>query len=135
MVIAGNYWRGHQIRGLEFLTDLACRHGHRNGFQFAIHDLSNRGLWGLGENSVQGQATEISAVRIDDKQRVRVRRQFAAHAHVAHHHFQCHVRAHRHRVGVHQAAGGVRVVLENGFQTLAIRVRQGAHDLARDGLR
>ena len=67
---------------------------------------------------------------IDDEQAVGALGQLAAHAHVAHHDFQRDVRAHRHGVEVHEAAGAVFLEAQHRVQALAVlRVHRAQHAL------
>ena len=58
----------------------------------------------------------------------------AAHAQVAQHDFHGDVGAHAHRVGVHEAAGGVVLEGQHGLQPFAVLLVHGLDQLQRHGL-
>ena len=94
--------------------------------------MSPTGFSGSSVSSrVSASGAEKSIVAIDHEQAVGLVRKFPAHAQVAQHDFHGDVGTHAHRIGVHEAAGGVVLVGQHGLQPLAVLVVHGLHELQR----
>ena len=102
--------------------------------RFRIEDVADRLFRVVGQQPRERQRAEESVVAIDDEQPVGLVGQLAAHAQVAQHDFHGDVGAHAHRVGVHEAAGGVVLVGQHGLQALAVLLVHGLHELQRHRL-
>ena len=87
------------------------------------------------EQRLQRDAAEVLVAPADDVQVVGVVGQFAAQAQVAQHDVDGGVGAHRHHVGVHQAAGGVLVVGQHLLQALAVLAVHRLEDFVDDRVR
>ena len=111
-------------------TSLACSVG-RDARRLGVEDVADRLFRILGEQARQRDGAEIAVVAVDHEQPVGLVGQLAAHAQVAQHHFHGDVGAHAHGVGVHEAAGGVRLVRQHGVQALAVLRVHGLHAAAR----
>ena len=109
-------------------TSLACSVG-RDARRLGVEDVADRLFRVLGEQAGQRHGAEVLVVAVDHEQAVGLVGQLAAHAQVAQHHFDGDVGAHAHRVGVHEAAGGVRLVRQHGVQALAVLRVHGLHQL------
>jgi len=103
------------------------------GLHAEAHHLGHGLLGIVGHQVGQPQGTQVLVFAVGDEELVGVARYPVAQlAQVAEHHVQGDVGAHRHRVGVHQAAGGVLGIGEYGFQAAAVLFVQRFQDLARD---
>ena len=85
-----------------------------------VDQLVDRGVGLVREQRLQRNAAEVLVAAADHVQMIGVLGQLAAQAQVAQHHVDGGVGAHRHHVGVHQAAGGVLRVRQHLLQPLAV---------------
>jgi hypothetical protein len=83
---------------------------------------------------VRATVPHVAIVAIDHEQPVGLVRQFRAHTQIAKHDFHGDVGAHAHRVGVHEATGGVVLEGQHGLQPFAILLVHGLDQLQRHGL-
>ena len=125
--------RGHEVAVLE-----ESRHFVRVGFGrdtrgFVIDDVADGLFRILGDEARERDGAEIAVVAVDNEQPVGLVRQFRAHAQVTQHDFHGDVGAHAHRVGVHEAAGGIRLEREDGVEALAVLSVHGLDDLLHHG--
>ena len=126
--------RGQQVAALEQLHHLARRHVGRDAVDLRVHGAGDGGVLVAGEEGGDRQGAEVAVVPVHHEQAVGALRELAAHAQVAQHDPEAHVRADRDRVGVHQAAGAVLRIAQHGRQPDPVLLVHRAQDLAGDDL-
>ena len=125
--------RRHEVAVLEQLRDVVRVGLGRDARAFRIEDVADGFLRVFGQQARERERAQVPVVAVDDEQAVGLVGQLAAHAQVTQHHFDGDVGAHAHRVGVHEAAGGVVLEGQHGLQPLAVLLVHRLDELQRYG--
>ena len=118
----------------ELARDLVRGFVHVDRRLLVVDQLVDRRVGLVRQQRLQRDAAEVLVAAADDVQVVGVLGQFAAQAQVAQHDVDGGVGAHRHHVGVHQAAGGVLVVRQHLLEALAVLAVHRLEDFVDDGV-